>query len=215
LVYIHFECLFYSGMLQYNTLVIWKIPWVTHIFQMFIYFIIQYQNKTKQKNPPQISLEKSFWLVFELQCLPDSECLCYLCTKVPVNHPLLFLHHKVSVLISILILICKYQCSEKSRYVHALVILLDSFDLISFPKFLLLLGNSQSLWYTLRSSLLIQKPLFNFLLFICAYNAWVTSPPCPHPLPYHPPCSLSIPPPYLAETILPLPLILLKREYKQ
>jgi hypothetical protein len=24
------------------------------------------------------------------------------------------------------------------------------------------------------------------LLFICAYNAWVISPPCPHPLPYHP-----------------------------
>jgi hypothetical protein len=24
-----------------------------------------------------------------------------------------------------------------------------------------------------------------FLLFICAYNAWVISPPCPHPLPYH------------------------------
>jgi hypothetical protein len=28
--------------------------------------------------------------------------------------------------------------------------------------------------------------IFFFLLFICAYNAWVTSPPCPHPLPYHP-----------------------------
>jgi hypothetical protein len=24
------------------------------------------------------------------------------------------------------------------------------------------------------------------LLFTCAYNAWVISPPCPHPLPYHP-----------------------------
>jgi hypothetical protein len=24
------------------------------------------------------------------------------------------------------------------------------------------------------------------LLFICAYKAWVISPPCPHPLPYHP-----------------------------
>jgi hypothetical protein len=24
------------------------------------------------------------------------------------------------------------------------------------------------------------------LLFICAYEAWVISPPCPHPLPYHP-----------------------------
>jgi hypothetical protein len=28
---------------------------------------------------------------------------------------------------------------------------------------------------------------FSFLLlFICAYKAWVISPPCPHPLPYHP-----------------------------
>jgi hypothetical protein len=26
---------------------------------------------------------------------------------------------------------------------------------------------------------------FFFLLFICAYKAWVISPPCPHPLPYH------------------------------
>jgi hypothetical protein len=24
------------------------------------------------------------------------------------------------------------------------------------------------------------------LLFICAYKAWFISPPCPHPLPYHP-----------------------------
>jgi hypothetical protein len=51
-----------------------------------------------------------------------------------------------------------------------------------------------------------------FLLFICAYKAWVISPPCPHPL--HP--SLSpLPLQYPAETILPLSLILLKREYKQ
>jgi hypothetical protein len=28
--------------------------------------------------------------------------------------------------------------------------------------------------------------LFYFLLFIYAYKAWVISPPCPHPLPYHP-----------------------------
>jgi hypothetical protein len=27
---------------------------------------------------------------------------------------------------------------------------------------------------------------FIVLLFICAYKAWVISPPCPHPLPYHP-----------------------------
>jgi hypothetical protein len=43
------------------------------------------------------------------------------------------------------------------------------------------------------------------LLFIHAYKAWFISPPCPHPLPYHP-----LPPPqYPAETILPLFLILL------
>jgi hypothetical protein len=29
--------------------------------------------------------------------------------------------------------------------------------------------------------------IYLFLLFICAYNAWVISSPCPHPLPYHPP----------------------------
>jgi hypothetical protein len=28
--------------------------------------------------------------------------------------------------------------------------------------------------------------IFYFLLFICAYKAWVISPPCPHPLPYRP-----------------------------
>jgi hypothetical protein len=27
---------------------------------------------------------------------------------------------------------------------------------------------------------------FIYLLFICAYKAWVISPRCPHPLPYHP-----------------------------
>jgi hypothetical protein len=27
---------------------------------------------------------------------------------------------------------------------------------------------------------------FIVLLFICAYKAWVISPSCPHPLPYHP-----------------------------
>jgi hypothetical protein len=35
-----------------------------------------------------------------------------------------------------------------------------------------------------------QRHLINFffivLLFICIYKAWVISPPCPHPLPYHP-----------------------------
>jgi hypothetical protein len=49
------------------------------------------------------------------------------------------------------------------------------------------------------------------LLFICAYNAWVISPPCPLPLPYDlSTLSLSpTSPQYLAETILPLSLILL------
>jgi hypothetical protein len=28
--------------------------------------------------------------------------------------------------------------------------------------------------------------IFIILLFICAYKAWVISPSCPHPLPYHP-----------------------------
>jgi hypothetical protein len=32
------------------------------------------------------------------------------------------------------------------------------------------------------------------LLFICAYKAWVISPPCPHPLPYHPPHPLPLTP---------------------
>jgi hypothetical protein len=35
--------------------------------------------------------------------------------------------------------------------------------------------------------------LFIVLLFICAYNAWVISPPCPHSLPYHPFCPLPLP----------------------
>jgi hypothetical protein len=49
--------------------------------------------------------------------------------------------------------------------------------------------------------------IFIVLLFIYAYNAWLISPP--YSLPPPPP------PQYPAETILPLPLILLKREYKQ
>jgi hypothetical protein len=35
---------------------------------------------------------------------------------------------------------------------------------------------------------------FFLLLFICAYKAWVISPPCPHPLPYHPLRPLPLPP---------------------
>jgi hypothetical protein len=58
---------------------------------------------------------------------------------------------------------------------------------------------------------------FIVLLFICAYKAWVISPPCPHPLPYHllRPLPIPTPPQYPAETVLPLSLILLKRECKQ
>jgi hypothetical protein len=37
--------------------------------------------------------------------------------------------------------------------------------------------------------------IFIVLLFICAYNAWVISPPCPHPFPYHPLRHLPLPPP--------------------
>jgi hypothetical protein len=32
----------------------------------------------------------------------------------------------------------------------------------------------------------ISQTFFFLLLFICAYKAWFISPPCPHPLPYHP-----------------------------
>jgi hypothetical protein len=46
------------------------------------------------------------------------------------------------------------------------------------------------------------------LLFICAYNACVISPPCPHPLPYHPPSR------YPAGTILPLSLIYTLKEHR-
>jgi hypothetical protein len=35
---------------------------------------------------------------------------------------------------------------------------------------------------------------FIFLLLICAYNAWVISPPCPHPLPYYLLHPLPLPP---------------------
>jgi hypothetical protein len=36
---------------------------------------------------------------------------------------------------------------------------------------------------------------FIILLFICAYNTWVISPPCPHHLPYHPLFPLPLPTP--------------------
>jgi hypothetical protein len=56
-----------------------------------------------------------------------------------------------------------------------------------------------------RHFLFIYFLIFIVLLFICAYNAWVISPPPrPHPLLYHPPHPLPSPPPpqYPAETIL-------------
>jgi hypothetical protein len=57
---------------------------------------------------------------------------------------------------------------------------------------------------------------FIFILFICAYNVWVISPPSPTPsLTPSAPSLSPLPPHYLAETILPLSLILLKRKYKQ
>jgi hypothetical protein len=40
----------------------------------------------------------------------------------------------------------------------------------------------------------IFKKIFILLLFICAYNAWVISPPNLHPLPYHPLHTLPLPP---------------------
>jgi hypothetical protein len=63
----------------------------------------------------------------------------------------------------------------------------------------------------LRTFFILFYFFFIILLFICAYKAWVISPPCHHPLPYHPLCPLPLPPPpqYTAETILPLFLILL------
>jgi hypothetical protein len=53
--------------------------------------------------------------------------------------------------------------------------------------------------------------IFIVLLLVCAYNAWVISPPCPHPppLPPTPPPPSPPSPRYPAETILPLFLILL------
>jgi hypothetical protein len=64
---------------------------------------------------------------------------------------------------------------------------------------------------------IVKSHLIFFLLFICAYNVWVFSPPHPllPPLPNLPSASPPLPPGYQAETILPLSVILLKREYKQ
>jgi hypothetical protein len=52
--------------------------------------------------------------------------------------------------------------------------------------------------FSLRGPVPNEKPLRTgtkfFFLFICAYNAWVISPPFPHPLPYHPLRALPLPP---------------------
>jgi hypothetical protein len=46
----------------------------------------------------------------------------------------------------------------------------------------------------IRKTILFLSLFFIVLLFICAYKAWVISPPCPHPLPYHPLRPLPLPP---------------------
>jgi hypothetical protein len=46
-----------------------------------------------------------------------------------------------------------------------------------------------------KTSILSSPQNFFFLLLICAYKAWVISPSCPHPLPYHPLCPLPLPTP--------------------
>jgi hypothetical protein len=58
---------------------------------------------------------------------------------------------------------------------------------------------------------------FSFIIYMCIQGLWVISPPATTPsLTTHSTPSLSSPhPQYPAETILPLSLILLKREYKQ
>jgi hypothetical protein len=64
--------------------------------------------------------------------------------------------------------------------------------------------------YVYSTSMRLTWFFFLFLLlFICAYKTWFISPPCPHPLPYHPLRPSPSPPQYPAETILPLSLILL------
>jgi hypothetical protein len=44
-----------------------------------------------------------------------------------------------------------------------------------------------------KKFLFIYLLFFIVLLFICAYKAWVISPPCLHPLPYHPLLPLPLP----------------------
>jgi hypothetical protein len=44
-----------------------------------------------------------------------------------------------------------------------------------------------------RASAFFFSLFFIVLLFMCAYKAWVTSLPIPHPLPYHPLHPLPLP----------------------
>jgi hypothetical protein len=52
------------------------------------------------------------------------------------------------------------------------------------------------MWGNFLMEHLIEQGIVFFLLFICAYKAWVITPSCPHPLPYHPlrPLPLSLNP---------------------
>jgi hypothetical protein len=72
-------------------------------------------------------------------------------------------------------------------------------------------------WYLTGSHQSSKHAIFKkiFILFICAYNVWVISPPSLRPLPYPPPPLPPLTPRYPAKTILPLSLLLLKTEYKQ
>jgi hypothetical protein len=55
-----------------------------------------------------------------------------------------------------------------------------------WPLFVLLMENHFKKNYL--------KFIYFLLLFTYAYKAWVISPPCPHPHPYHPLRSLPLPP---------------------
>jgi hypothetical protein len=72
--------------------------------------------------------------------------------------------------------------------------LTDVIDIIEIKCNICLCPYSQI--YILVLIIIIYQKQFQsfFLLFICAYKAWVMSPPCPHPLPYHPLWPLPLPP---------------------
>jgi hypothetical protein len=56
-----------------------------------------------------------------------------------------------------------------------------------------LMGMGTEQWGTVSFLFYLFFYFLIVLLFICAYNVWVISPPCPHPLPYHPLCPLTFP----------------------